>query len=435
MSDQPRRPVFFWLVLLVCVVYAGLFAFTVYAVGRYYGVEKAPGWRAWTDGTSWFVLDVDESGPAAGRIQLGDRLLAINGDERTVWSGLFEWSFVDGGKTYRVDLERRGERVSLELPLPLVSGQRLTPIFALVGLAFFICGAALALLRPQDSQVRLAGAFLIAVGFATLHQTLQAVFGFLVGWEQIVQLGVVPLSLWALPLAYHFFSRFPAGRSPGPLWRVIQWLLYASFVLVIWPAWTDIYLARSLYNGAPQFLFPQLFTAAAYVINFGMYPYMVICFVLAMVLTARNYHRLRDRDSRRRIRWVVAGLMIAVIPFVGLIFAFNVAEWIAPDVLALLSAELPCDALHPGVDRGRGMEGAIVRYPRARPPRAPISVCSSGAPHAPRASDCVADLHDLLESQPHRRSDANSGLGLAERRLDRRHRRDALLEAAGTDLA
>lgn len=29
MSDQSRRPVFFWLVVLTCVVYAGLFAFTV----------------------------------------------------------------------------------------------------------------------------------------------------------------------------------------------------------------------------------------------------------------------------------------------------------------------------------------------------------------------------------------------------------------------
>lgn len=332
MSDQPRRPVFFWLLLLTCVVYAGLFAFTVYAVVRYYGVEKAPGWRASTDGRSWFVSDVDDAGPAAGRVQVGDRLLAINGDDRRTVFGLFEWSFVDGGKPYRLDLERRGERVSLELPMPLVPGQRLTPIFALVGLAFFICGGALALLRPQDGQVRLAGAFLMSAGFATLHQTLQPIFGFLVGWEQIAQLGVVPLSLWAFPLAYHFFSRFPVGRSPGPLWRFIQWLLYAVFVLVIWPAWFYIYLARSLFGNGTRFLFAHawLFPAACYVINSGIFVYMVICFVLAIVLAARNYHHLRDRDSRRRIRLVVAGVMIALIPFVGLTFAFNVADWIRP---------------------------------------------------------------------------------------------------------
>ncbi|MEK6410914.1 MAG: hypothetical protein AABN34_28665 [Acidobacteriota bacterium] len=180
-SDQPRRPVFFWLVLLTCVVYAGLFAFTIYAVARHYGVEKAPGWRGQTDGRVWFVSDVDDAGPAAGRIQLGDRLLAINGDERRAVIGVFEWRFVESGKTYRVDLDRRGERVSLELPLPLVPGQQVTPIFALVGLAFFVCGATLALLRPQEAQVRLVGAFLMSVGFVTLHQTLQATFSFLVG--------------------------------------------------------------------------------------------------------------------------------------------------------------------------------------------------------------------------------------------------------------
>ena len=38
-------------------------------------------------------------------------------------------------------------------------------------------------------------------------------------------------------MTYHFFSRFPTWRRPGPLWRSIQWVLYALFVLVFWPAW------------------------------------------------------------------------------------------------------------------------------------------------------------------------------------------------------
>jgi len=256
MSDQPRRPVFFWLVVLACVVYAGLFAFTIYAVGRYYGVEKDPGWSVTrNDGTAWFVSGVDKAGPAAGSIQVGDRLLAINGDDRRAVIGFFQWVFVDGGKTYSVDLDRRGERVSVELPMPLVSGQRLTPIYALVGLAFFICGAVLALLRPQDPQVRLAGAFLMSVGFVTLLMTLQSTFTFLVGWERKVHYLVAPLSIWTLPLAYHFFSRFPVWKSPGPLWRAIQWVLYAVFVLVIWPAFgIIIFLGIGVSEAATNFM-------------------------------------------------------------------------------------------------------------------------------------------------------------------------------------
>src|SRR5262249_15631648 len=255
MGEEPRRPVFFWLGLLVCGLYAGLFAFTVYAVSRYYGVEKAPGWTCdQTDGAGWFVSHVDDAGPAAGRIQLGDRLLAINGDQRRAVIGFFQWCLVDGGKTYRVDLDRRGERVSLELPMLLVPGQQLTPIYALVGLAFFICGAALALLRPHDPQVRLSGAFLMSVAFVTLMQTQQGVFSFLVGWEQKVHYVVVPMSLWTLPLAYHFFSRFPVWRSPGPVWRTIQGLLYAVFVLVILPTFVIIFLGLGVSDGATRFM-------------------------------------------------------------------------------------------------------------------------------------------------------------------------------------
>jgi hypothetical protein len=337
MDDQPRKSAFFWLVLLVCAVYAGYFAFTVYAVARYYGVEKAPGWDAQTDGRAWYVTTVDDSGPAVGLIERGDRLLAINGDERYAAEGLLVWSFVEGGKSYRVDLERRGERVSFELPLPVVSGQRLTPILGWVGLAFFICGAALALLRPHDPQVRLAGAFLMSVGFATLYQPLQATYPFLVGWERIVHYGMIPLCLWTLPLAYHFFSRFPEGKSPGSLWRGIQWLLYAMFVLLIWPAWLIIYLNFGIAESVSRFILahPPLFPAACYVINSGMFPYMIICFVLTLIVIVHNYHRLRDRDSRRRIQWVVAGVMIAFIPFVALNFAFNVVQWIGPQTFWL----------------------------------------------------------------------------------------------------
>ncbi|HYV05789.1 MAG TPA: PDZ domain-containing protein, partial [Blastocatellia bacterium] len=330
MSNQPRRPVFFWLVILTCVVYAGLFAFAVYAVARYYGVEKSPGWSATrNDGTGWFVSSVDAEGPAAGRIQVGDRLLAINGDERRAVIGWFQWVFVDGGKTYRVDLDRGGERVSVELPMALVSGQRLTPIYALVGLAFFMCGAVLALLRPQDPQVRLAGAFLMSVGFITLLMTLQSTFTFLVGWERKVHYLVAPLSVWTFPLSYHFFSRFPVWKSPGPLWRAIQWLLYAVFVLVIWPAFgIIIYLGIGVSEAATRFMVahPSLYLTACRVTSRPFAVYTIVSLVLSLIVTARNYRRLPDADSRRRIKWVMAGVTIAVIPFVAIHFFFSVIE-------------------------------------------------------------------------------------------------------------
>ncbi|MGH9760678.1 MAG: PDZ domain-containing protein, partial [Blastocatellia bacterium] len=330
MTDQQRRPAFFWLVLLICLVYTGFLAFTVYAVVRQYGVEKAPGWSAdRTDGTGWFVSQVDPVGPAAGRIQLGDRLLAINGDQRRAVIGLFRWVSVDGGKTYRVDLDRRGERVSFELPMALVPGERLAPIFALIGLAFFICGAALGLLRPQDPQVRLAGVFLMSVGFATLQMTLQSTFTFLAGWERKVQYLVVPLSLWTFPLVYHFFSRFPVWRSPGPAWRMIRWLLYTVFALVILPAWMIIFLGLGVSDAATRFMVSQrwLYLTAWQVSTGPLGFYAIACFVLALAVTARNYRRLPGPDSRRRMKLVIAGAMIALIPFVLIHLVLFLTRW------------------------------------------------------------------------------------------------------------
>jgi hypothetical protein len=42
---------------------------------------------------------------------------------------------------------------------------------------------------------------------------------------------------------------------------------------------------------------------------------MVVCLALALVASARNYRRLDSEGSRRRIRWVLAGLAVALIPF------------------------------------------------------------------------------------------------------------------------
>ena len=99
------------------------------------------------------ITDIDSRGPAAGQLEDGDRLLAINGDEGSASVGVSYWRHVRAGSTYRVDLERRGERVS-DLLLPLGRGRPFDIVFVLYALVFFACGAALGFLRPGDQQVR-----------------------------------------------------------------------------------------------------------------------------------------------------------------------------------------------------------------------------------------------------------------------------------------
>jgi len=59
-------------------------------------------------------------------------------------------------------------------------------------------------------------------------------------------------------------------------------------------------------------------------------------YLLALIVAARNYQHLPDAGSRRRIRWVVASLITACVPYVGIIFAFRVADWISEPTYRLL---------------------------------------------------------------------------------------------------
>lgn len=230
--------------VLLCGVYAGFFAFTAYVSARSYGLVKNPGWSVRPDDAGWVVTDVNDGGPAGGRLERGDRLLAINGDARAAVLGTSSFVNVRGDETYRVDLDRYGQRVSVDLLLPLAGGRYLFPILQLCGLAFFICGAALGYLRPQDGQVRFVSILMMSFGFTALQAALGAPRPFLVGWERAVTLARAPGYLLFCPMTYHVFSRFPTWHRPGPLWRSIQYVLYALFVLVFAPAWVLLVMVR-----------------------------------------------------------------------------------------------------------------------------------------------------------------------------------------------
>src|SRR5262245_31111898 len=77
-----RRPAFVWLVALLSVAYIAFLAFTIDVVAAHYGVVKDPGWTVRVTGNGWYVATIDADGPAAGKVEVDDRLLALNGDTR-----------------------------------------------------------------------------------------------------------------------------------------------------------------------------------------------------------------------------------------------------------------------------------------------------------------------------------------------------------------
>ena len=322
-----RRPAFVWLVALLSVAYLAYLAFTIDVVATHYGIVKDPGWTVRVTGKGWFVATVEADGPAAGKVEVGDRLLALNGDTRAAVIGTAQFRDVTGGQPYGVELERDGRRLAVEMPLRLSRGRLVDPLFLLVSVGFFVCGAGLAMLRPRDPQVRLIGATMIFVAFNGLFGALSPPRAFLEGWQRTVYYGLVALNvgLWAMPMAFHVFNRFPDWKQPDLRWRIVQWLLYAIGIVVMWPAGAVADLGLAVFEPATQFLaeHPRVYLTAVMTNSSagrGGFQYMGVCLALALVASARNYRRLDSADSRRRIRWVLAGLTLALIPFIALTF-------------------------------------------------------------------------------------------------------------------
>ena len=438
MSDPPRRPAFVWLLLLTCVVYAGLFVFTAAVTVRYDGLVKNPGWTVHPTAVGWFVSDVDEGGPADGRIARGDRLLAIDGDQRSGVLGPSLFINVHSGDTYRVDLDRGGRRVSLDLLLPVAFGRYLWPLFQVVGLVFFACGAALGLLRPRDAQVRFVSLLLMSVGFLTLVEALGPPRRFLVGWERAAHLAVVALSLFTPPMTFHFFSRFPTWNRPGPLSRGVQWILYGLFVFVFWPSWLVNFAGLHVSDSLTGLLVahPTVYLTGVRLADRAIYVYIAACLILAMIAVARTgtgrcpIRQLAPNPLGRG----VAGRRVCAVHRGGLRVPHGRLDQ-RVHLSHLVSGHVPDDARDPGVHRDRGLEGAVVRRPRPRPPRTAGPVCARGAPHASCAADSVAGVVDLLESEPHGRADSHGALRLGERRVGWRHRDGAPVAAAAPDFA
>ena len=136
------------------MLFAIALVMTVFSLIRHNGPRKAPGWVARPQYSGWFVTGIDRGGPADGRLEVGDRLLAINGDERAAVIGTSYWRHLPAEEMYRVDIERRGTRGSPELLLPRGSGRPIDLIFLIYSVVFFATGAATGLARPHDRQVR-----------------------------------------------------------------------------------------------------------------------------------------------------------------------------------------------------------------------------------------------------------------------------------------
>lgn len=290
-----REPLWIGLVALSLVVFAiGLVA--VVALNRlaYTGVFL---------NRSNTITEIDPATPNAASFQLGDQILEVGGIDITAPISLRRGRGVGDSLTYRV--ERAGETLDIEMRLvaPPRVAQVQRVITIVLALAFWCLGFFVFLRRPDDPGFRM---FLLAnlavavvlgtLDLAAVHEPWAAVVGYLA-------------LLLSPALFVHFHLYFPA-RVAVARGRSLMVTLYLTAALLF-----GAFLYSGL-NGLPEQPWYPLHS-----VTFLLY--LIGSYAIGLFLLISMWRR-GDGRTRRRIRVIVVGTLVAVLPlmtiFIGEFF-------------------------------------------------------------------------------------------------------------------
>ena len=304
-EPAPRRHPFTWIVWAASLVTVATFAYVTWLLIVTGASTRIFGWDEARRRGEWLITSVDPQGPAAGRLEVGDRLIGMNGvppfgrggtgvHRRQLWVG----------EIYQVSIERQGARMTQTLTL--AEGPRdlsISVTYFLVSLVWCVVGLFIGLARPEHAVARLAFGAAMTTGLGYLTTALLQIGG----WFH-------PLHV---VLGVHFFSRFP---NLPPLTGVWKWTLAVAYVVAMVPitlAWTT---HITLLAGGVAAV-GDLITAneALFALRGPVPLYLFYASLVGMVgAAAYNYRRFTEEDQRRRVRWVAFGSIASLTPQVVL---------------------------------------------------------------------------------------------------------------------
>ena len=307
-------------VLVASGVAAVLFVLSAAAVARYGGRTRVFGWLAAPARGELTVYRVDPGGPAAEILRPGDAIVAWNGDPRVTRVAAFYFRRAlprDPDAHYDLTIRRDGvERmVTLAAPArPDRDQQRLSVSNLLAAAAWFVVATMIALFRPELPVSRSAYVAGMAMGFFFLGNARGPAMVWLPSWWRSALVLVFPLYPLHMAIGYDFYVRFPPGVSTTALWRGIRVGIYiVCGVLFAAGALIDTVVSLT----APD----RLVTVRDALVPLDQWlrwPAMVVyplCGLAILAVVARNYSAVQRQEDRRRLRWVLWGTVVGLLPF------------------------------------------------------------------------------------------------------------------------
>jgi eukaryotic-like serine/threonine-protein kinase len=299
----PRRPLFAWLLWPMGVVALAVSAYAGFLLAHAGGASL--GWDETPRRNAFYVERVAASGPAAGVLQPGDRVLALNGVPAIGLAGTLPHRHVlSAGDGYALRIIRDGQ--PRDVLLTVGAGPPAPPdriLHLLISLVWIGVGLFIGWARPDQPMARTACLAAVCMGLAFLE-------------ERVIHSGLHLGPLHGV-LGYHFFCLFPAGSMARGPWRAVLAMLYATGgAAVAVRTMCVVPILAGVSTAAPT----ALFQVSGY-FDMGTFAAAVLG-ILAVI--PHRYRQLRDEDQRRRVRWVVYGSSLALLTdlvYLGVSFA------------------------------------------------------------------------------------------------------------------
>jgi signal transduction histidine kinase len=201
-----------------------------------------------------------------------------------------------------------------------------------VGLLYWITALILLMKRPDDTAARVFHYACIMVGLIIMNTwgryTIDPFgLGYLIRILNTIGYILTPV------LFVHFVLLFPARRPWAE--RVIRPLYAVAVAVIVWISASFVLAAE------PLLLVP----AEAYVASYsGGRILFSVCVLFSVGSIIANYLKSKDESERRKLRWIIMGLVSVPIVFIGLWQlpqVFRHQELISEEIVIIFSAIIP----------------------------------------------------------------------------------------------
>ena len=283
------------------------FGFLISSIVFRSGTSMRPGWTGVFSGGAYRVTETDAASSSAG-LREGDRILSVDGDLRAGFYGpALALSRVPAGGNYPVVVVRGGTVSTLRLRMGGSEDDWEAAVPDLtVSALLYALGLWIGSVKFRDATGRLAALTFLLTVF-TFFPVILAQFP---GWSAATSALAVAFANFARPLnlavGYHFYSRFPQPVPESARGIALRRLLYGAAVLLWLPMNATALAQFAGIAPGPLLRIMAEFRPDGRPGGLLIPLYETLATTLMCVVLGRNYHRLRDPDSRRRIRW--AGL-------------------------------------------------------------------------------------------------------------------------------